>query len=116
MQVKLHGELVDVENDDAVRAHASVHGMMTVQSIPNKNRQRAFEKLVADLYFCNVKLGALVAVHELHKHEFVPLTELDEFLDVLRTLLGQPKPKALLVDALPSQSDTDTAASAAEGH
>lgn len=115
MQVKLHNELVDVENDDAVRAHASVHGMMTVQSIPNKNRIRAFEKLVADLYFCNVKLGALVAVHELRKHEFVPLSELDEFLDVLRTLLGQPKPKALLVDAPPSHHD-ETAASAAEGH
>lgn len=116
MQVKLHGELVDVDQDDAVRSHATVHGMLTVQSIPRKNRERAFEKLIADLYFCNVKLGALVAVHEIHKHEFVPLRELDEFLDVLRTLLGQPKPKALLIDALPSQSDPETAASAAEGH
>lgn len=88
MQVKLHGEFVDINDDQSIRAHGITHAQVLVGTIPAKRRREAMERLVAALYFFNIKLGAVCAELQATGEEAVNASYFREMTQAMQAMLG----------------------------
>lgn len=114
MEVKLHGEVVGIHDDQGIRAHATRHAIMVVDALPNKQVKSALRRMVSDLYFINVKFGALESYYTTHQAESMPVAEFQQLTEALRIVLGMKT--STEVEGQRIIADAETAATAVDGH
>jgi hypothetical protein len=106
MELSLHGEKVDYNDDAGLRRHSRIEGMRRVKLIKSKDLREALEKFYADLHFFWLKANGVVMVNELRGVTECDAHLLKEFTDYIREVLGQAPP---LASATTDEENTDAA-------
>lgn len=111
MQLQIHGELVDYEDNAALKSHSRAHAINKIRHLKSKELRQAFESFYTDLYFMWLKANAVVFLHEVAKDTTASVDELKEVLDYIREILGESPPRGSLTtdeenaDGVPDGTD-----------
>lgn len=99
MRVTVKGQDLDYYDHDGIRAAATSHAIKMIRMLKGPRLRREFENFFSNIYVLFIKAGGVMAVHELLKHEQMPVDEYREVLNYLRAVLGEPKPTASMTMA-----------------
>jgi len=92
MTITLGGERLSLMDDYGIRSHCASRAVKVWDRIPGSQRRRAYIGLLTDIHFITLKLGGLLAFHQIVGDAHVPLSEFEEMMHILRRLVGEGAP------------------------
>lgn len=116
MRVIVEGEELDVNDDERLLSLCKSRGTRAELLIPSKHKRAACAELIAAIHYGYIKAGAILAHAEMTGVEQLPRDALAQFVDYLRDLIGEGKPRAERINSQATEiitNDDDTESASA---